>query len=138
MKAATSQSRPTGHDLAGMLGVASALWTQINSDLAAAFGPLDDKWSYTKKTARWSVQLKQRKTKRTVVYLVPLDGHFEAAFALGEKACAAARGSALPAAILELIEGAPRYVEGRAVRLAVHEKQDVENVMRIAGIKMAN
>ena len=95
-----------------------------------------EKWTFSKATSRWSVQLKGK--KRAVVYLVPQAGHFLASFALGEKACATARSSGLPAAVLGVIESAPRYPEGRGVRLDVRSSEDVASVTRVAAIKMAH
>ncbi len=122
--------------LTEMLGRASALWERLHARLAAEFGPLTEKWTFSKTTNRWSVQLKRK--QRTVVYLIPRDGHVLAAFALGERACAAARDGGLPATVLAVIDGATRYPEGRAVRLEVRSGSDVDNVLKVAAIKMAH
>ena len=131
-------SGPGRREIAGVLGKASALWTGLHGDLSSRFGPLEEKWSFSQKTNHWALQLKEKKKKRTVLYLIPLPGCFQAAFALGEKACAAAQASRLPAAVLDIIEQAPRYPEGRGVRLDVRSRKDVEHVKAIAAIKMAN
>lgn len=68
----------------------------------------------------------------------PCKGYFLASFALGEKAVKAAHESDLPAPILEIIDGAKKYFEGRAVRIEVRTAKDVRNVEKIAVIKMAN
>jgi hypothetical protein len=70
--------------------------------------------------------------------MVPCRGYFVAAFALGEQACAAARKSALPTAVLEIIDSAPRYPEGRGVRLEIRSRKDLAHVEELAAIKMAN
>jgi hypothetical protein len=129
---------PGSREIAGLLGSAGSLWTGLHADLSSQYGQLEEKWSFSRKTNHWALQLKEKKKKRTIVYLIPLPGCFEAAFALGEKACAAARASALPASVLDIIERAPRYPEGRGVRLEVRTKKDVENVKALASIKMAN
>ena len=119
-----------------MLGGAGALWSRLHADLASEFGPLAEKWSFSKTTNRWSLQLKRK--QRTVVYLIPCRGHFLASFALGERACAAAQGGGLPASLLATIESAPRYPEGRGVRLEVRSGKDVVNVTTLAAIKMTH
>jgi hypothetical protein len=134
----SSTPAPGKREIAGLLGKASALWTGLHGELSSRFGPLDEKWSFSRKTNHWALQLKEKKKKRTVVYLIPLPGGFQAAFALGEKACGAAQASALPASVLDIIEHAPRYPEGRGVRLDVRCRKDVENVKALAVIKMAN
>ena len=119
-----------------MLGRAGALWERLREHLASEFGPLAEKWSFSKTTNRWLLQLKRK--QRTVVYLSPCRGHFLASFALGEKACAAAEHGGLPASLLAVIEAAPRYPEGRGVRLEVRSGKDVANVATLAAIKMAH
>ena len=84
----------------------------------------------------WSVQLQHK--KRTVVYIIPNKGQRTGAFAFGEKAVAAAHAGDLPATILDLIDNAKKYPEGRAVRLDVKTKPDVEIVEKLAAIKLAN
>ena len=136
-KSDSGPSAPSKREIAGLLGKAGALWTGLHNDLSSQFGPLEEKWSFSRKTDHWALQLKERKKKRTVLYLIPLSGCFQAAFALGEKACSAAQVSTLPAAVLETIEHAPKYPEGRGVRLDVRSRKDVEHVKALAVIKMA-
>ena len=131
-----SNSPPVTRDLEDMLGRAGAMWTRLRTDLVSDFGPLAEKWSFSKTTNRWSVQLKRK--QRTVVYLIPCRGHFLASFALGEKACAAAKDGGLSANVLAAIESAPRYPEGRGVRLEVRSARDVSSVTTLAAVKMAN
>jgi hypothetical protein len=119
-----------------MLGRAGGQWQRLRELLETDHGPLAEKWSFSNTTNRWSLQLKRK--QRAVVYLVPQPGHFLASFALGEKACAAAKDSGLPASVLGVIESAPRYPEGRGVRLDVRSGGDVANVAMVAAIKMAH
>jgi hypothetical protein len=70
--------------------------------------------------------------------MTPCQGYFLASFALGEKAVKAAHESNLPAEILDVIDNAPRYAEGRGVRFEVRSAKDVRNVEQIAIIKIAN
>jgi len=119
-----------------MLGRSRARWERLRADLVAALGPLADTWGYSRATGRWFLQLKRK--QRTVVYLVPQRGHFLASLALGEKACRAAKASGLPEPVLALIEQAPRYPEGRGVRLEVRNAGDVGAVEALACLKMAH
>jgi len=129
-------SEPGDRELQNVLGPARALWAQLRADLGSQFPPLGDKWSYAGKTHGWSLQLKQK--KRTVLYLIPGRGSFVAALALGEKAFRAAQASRLPGPVLEVVDSAPRYPEGRAVRLEVRSKKDLASVEALAAIKMAS
>jgi hypothetical protein len=73
-----------------------------------------------------------------IVYLTPCAGHFLASFALGERAVRAIREAGLPAVMLSLIEAAPRYAEGRGVRIPVRTAKDVKSIRALAAIKLAS
>jgi hypothetical protein len=70
--------------------------------------------------------------------MTPSIGFFYAGCALGEKAVAAAHDIDLPRSVLEVIDGSNKDAEGRAVRFEVRSAADIENVVTIAAIKMAN
>jgi hypothetical protein len=129
-------ARPGERALADTLGRTHALWASLQADLQRAYGPLIEEWNFSGPAYGWSFRLKQR--KRALVYLTPCRAHFLASFALGEKAYKAARGAGLPASVLELIEAAPKYAEGRGVRIPVRTKRDLASVRSLAAIKAAN
>lgn len=70
--------------------------------------------------------------------MTALPGRIRASTAFGERAVEAAREAGLPAEILEMIESARKYAEGRAVRLEIHDAEGVALARRLAAIKMAN
>jgi hypothetical protein len=127
---------PTAPALAGALGAKASLWRELKQAIAAQHAPITEDWVFAGKTSGWSLRLKQK--KRAVVYLTPCARGFRASFAFGERAVRAAHESALPSAILRLIDEAPKYVEGRAVRIDVKRAADVRYVIELAAIKMAN
>jgi hypothetical protein len=122
--------------LAEVLGPTSRLWERLKHDLEEAHGPLTGEWTFSGKAYGWSFRLKQK--KRTLVYMTPCQAHFLASFALGEKACRAAHAAGLPASVLALIDGAPKYAEGRGLRIPVQTTRDLERVKAVATIKVAN
>lgn len=122
--------------LAAVLGTTSRLWERLRHDLEQSYGPLTGEWNFSGKAYGWSFRLKQK--KRTLVYLTPCRAHFLASFALGEKACRAAHAAGLPAPVLALIDDAPKYAEGRGVRIPVRTSRDLESVKTVAAIKVAN
>lgn len=129
---------PDGEALADLMGKSAAAWESLYRGIGEEFGPLDEKWSFSQKTGTWLLQLKQQRGKRTILYLSPRPTHFLASFVLGEKACKAAQAARLPEPLLEAIDSAPRYPEGRGVRLTVRTKKEMEGVLLLARIKMAN
>ena len=128
-------SPPSEQELEVVLGRSSSLWAELRTDLASDFAPLSEKWSFSGKTHGWILRLQQK--KRTVLYMVPCPGYFVASFALGEKAYQTAHASRLPARVLEILQHAPKYPEGRGVRLEVRVGKDLSNVEALAAIKMA-
>jgi hypothetical protein len=128
-------SPPTERSLEAVLGKRTGLWAQLRASLSSELTPLQEKWSFSGKSHGWILQLRHK--KRTVLYLVPCPGYFVASFALGESACLAAQRSGLPPGVLEIIQKAPKYPEGRGVRLEVRSRKDLASVERLATIKMA-
>lgn len=127
---------PKSSDLKVTLGRTSTHWDSLNSHIAAQYEPLDETWQFA--GVRWGWSLRLRHKKRTVLYMTPCKGHFLVGFVLGEKAVKAAHDSALPEAILQAIDAAPKYAEGRGVRVPIKNKNDLEIAKILAAIKMKN
>jgi hypothetical protein len=124
---------PDDAALAGALGSAKRLWDEFVRHITQEYGPITEEWGFYKS---WSVRLKRK--KRTIVYLLPRDGHFLCAYVFGEKATEAARRAKLPKDVLRTIDEARVYAEGRGFRLKVKTKKDIETMKALAAIKMAN
>ena len=58
--------------------------------------------------------------------------------ALGEKAVGAAHARPLADWMLAVIDSAPKYAEGRGVRVEVRTRGDLQAVEELAAVKMAN
>jgi hypothetical protein len=129
-------SAPKPRALQAMLGRSGPLWKKLKDDLQKSYGPLAEEWNFAGAAFGWSLRLK--KGKRVIVYMTPCRAHFLAAFVLGEKAVHAARGSDLPPFVLEAIDSARQYVEGRGIRLEVRNRKDVAAIETLAAIKAAN
>jgi hypothetical protein len=128
-------TKPTEAEVAATLGSTAALWKQL-VDWMAEQGAAIHEWNSYSPKAGWALKLKQK--KRTIVYLGPCDGCFRVAFALGNRAVAAARKSDLAKSTLKIIDEAPRYAEGTGVRLMVKAAKDLAAIKKLALIKMAN
>jgi hypothetical protein len=128
-------TRPTEAEVATALGATAALWKQL-VDWLAEQGAGESEWNSSGAKYGWALRLKVK--KRNIVYLGPCDGCFRVAFALGDKAVAAARKSDLAKSTLKLLDEAPRYAEGTGVRLMVKAAKDLAAIKKLALIKMAN
>jgi hypothetical protein len=127
---------PTKRDLKLTLGRSSGHWDNLIAYIASEYAPLDSKWNFAGAAWGWSLRLKQE--KRTVLYMTPCKEYFYVGSVLGEKAVTAARRTDLPDMVLSLIDQAKKYAEGRAVRLEVRNKKDLQSAKTLADIKMAD
>ncbi len=126
---------PQDSDLAKELGTSHSAWKQLIQDLSMNYAPLTVEWGFSSPKTGWGLRLKQE--KRAIIYMVPCSGFFLASFALGEKAVKTAHEANLPTSVLQVIDDAPRYAEGRGVRIKVSSTQEVATIERLAEIKMA-
>jgi Protein of unknown function (DUF3788) len=128
--------QPTEADLARALKRSFVFWNDLKEQIASRFTPLTFEWGFSSKSTGWGLRLKHK--ERIILYMTPCEGHFLASFALGDKAVQAARNSKLPAAIMQVVDGAQKYPEGRGVRLKVTSARDVRNIEKLAVIKMSS
>jgi len=128
--------KPTDAALAAALGQRCDLWQILVADLKRDLELDAAEWHSSSIKSGWSLRLQLK--KRNIVYLGPRAGYFLAAFALGDKAVAAARTSKLPAHVLKNISEAKRYAEGTAIRIEVRGADDVAVVKTLSKIKLEN
>ncbi len=127
---------PRPAELKRLLGRTSVLWNDLKALSSREYAPLSEEWTRPGRKYAWSLRLKVR--SRTLCYLLPRDRHFIVAVVLGERAVEAARRSSLSSSILEAIDAAHPYVEGRGVRLEVRTREDLAQAQALCAIKMAN
>ena len=128
--------QPSEDALRAKLGSAFVFWNDLKKLIASKFAPVTEEWGFTSKKTGWGLRLKGE--KRTILYMIPCKGYFLVSFALGEKAVKAAHESDLPASVLKTVDNAPKYAEGRGLRLEVRDLSDVRVVEKLAVAKMAN
>lgn len=126
---------PSEEALAAVLGASAPVWRDLIARIDRGFAPVTVEWGYSSKTIGWGLRVKQH--DRMILSMIPREGHFLASFALGEKAVTRLRESKLPAAVRAAIDGAPKYAEGRGVRIEVRTARDAAAIETIAGAKMA-
>ena len=119
-----------------VLGKTFRFWTAIKKYFEDKQIDVQEEWKFWGQKYGWSMRLKHK--KRNILYLVPSEGYFMAAFVFGDKAVAAAENSTLPESILDMIRSARKYAEGRGFRFEVRGQEDVENTKKLIEIKMAN
>ena len=128
--------QPTPADLQAVLNRAYAPWAKLIALVAERIAPITEVWKYTSASTGWGLRLLHK--DRVILYMTPQRDQFLVSFALGEKAVATARAAKLHASVLDAIDAAPRYAEGRGVRIVVRNARQLAPLARLAEIKHAN
>ena len=127
---------PTDRELREALGKTYEIWARLIEAVAERISPLSQVWGFTSKSTGWGLRL--RSGDRIILYMTPQAGEFLVSFALGERAVDAAHRLRLPVPLLRSIDAAPRYAEGRGLRLAVSSNSQVAALAKLAQIKFEN
>ena len=125
--------QPDEKDLRSVLGQAYPAWVRLIQLVSDRIAPISQVWGFTSASTGWSLRLKRN--DRVIVYMTPREDIFLVSFALGEKAAAAAHVRKLSARVLKAIESAPKYAEGRGVRIEVRQVREVPALAALAEIK---
>ena len=126
---------PAEPEIAAELGNSFPLWQELKNNLLKTYAPVTQAWRYYNSRSGWTLVLKHH--RRTVLYLLPGRGYFTVMFVFGEKAVEAAHRSDLPQEILDRIDQAEPYVEGRTFQVQVRSSEDCDHVMKLAAVKLA-
>lgn len=124
---------PTDDELRHVLGNSHASWIQLLCLVRDSIANFGEVWKYTGGKTGWALRLVHQ--DRVVLYLTPQPRQFVVSVALGERAVAAACAAQLSAGVLNAIVTAPRYPEGRGIRITVHDGRDLATLTRLAKIK---
>ena len=125
---------PLEADITAALGSSRDLWDELLHQVCRDFAPLTEEWVFSGRKHGWALRLKRR--DRAVLYLKPLEQSFRVSLALGPRAVEGARRAQLSAPILRLIEEAPQYPEGKAVRLEIRGPKDIRVALQLAAIRL--
>lgn len=124
---------PTDDEVRYVLSDSHAAWLALLCLVRESLGDLSEIWKYTGGNIGWALRLVHK--DRVVLYLTPQPRQFIVSVALGERAVAAASVAQLSASVLAAIDAAPRYPEGRGIRITVQDGRDIATLARLAKIK---
>jgi Protein of unknown function (DUF3788) len=127
---------PTPETLDAVLGDAAAVWRTIVEQTRTLAGSIDEDWGHRGKSFGWSMRLLQG--TRVVAYLTPQANALLLGVVLGEKAIAAREaGPGISSGARTVLEAAPRYAEGRGIRILVASPEDLAVALELIEIKLA-
>lgn len=127
---------PTPETLAATLGPAAAWWASLLEDVRAHAGDSTETWAFSSPKTGWSMRV--LRGDRVLAYLTPGAGTMLTGVVLGEKAIAAGTAAGLASErTLAVIAAAPKYAEGRGVRITVASEADLAVAKELVRIKLA-
>ena len=129
-------TKPDAAQLAGALGAAAPIWSELRHHFETEYGPLVEEWKfYSKKSG---LTMKTLWKKRNLFFLTPLDGYFRLGFVFGDRAVAAVEASDLSDEMKQELRDARKYAEGRGLVLEFRTREDIEPVKTLVEIKVKN
>jgi hypothetical protein len=138
------KTQPTDADLAKALGRTKLVWDELIAELTSVHDVGVHEWRSYSPKAGWSLRLQRR--SRTILWLAPAAGCFQAMVILGDRAVADARQAGLSAKLRRLLDEAPRYPEGTGLRLPegtglrlpIKTVRDLPAVRALVAVKLRN
>jgi len=127
---------PTDVELRRILGDKYELWMEIRDRVIHLYPDGAEEWNFPGKKYGWSFRIKDK--KRAIIYLLPRDGAFLAAFVFGGKAMVSILESDISETIKSDLKAAKVYAEGRGIRIPVPDRATLEDIYRLINIKLAN
>lgn len=127
---------PTEEDVIDKLGSNYSEWAAICESVRSKYPNPKEEWNFPGKKYGWSFRMKDK--KRAIIYLLPRLGYFMAAFVFGEKAMVHIRESGISQEIIDDLEKAKKYAEGRGVRIEIRDARKIHDIEKLIDIKLAN
>lgn len=127
---------PTPTDLENALGATFPLWRIFETFTKEQYPAVTSEWHYSGDKYGWSYRIKDK--KRVLLYLLPRDQFFKAAFVFGEKATAQIMESNISETIKKELILAKPHAEGRGIRIAIKDASLVTDIEKLITIKIAN
>ena len=125
---------PHPRAVTGALKLSKPLWDALRKHVQDCCKEPLEEWKYYSVKSGWTCVLKDR--DRTLLYLSPQQGFFEALFVFGDKAVQTLETSKVAPEVLGGIRAARRYVEGRSYALPVRTAEDLETAKELLAAKL--
>ena len=126
---------PSDSDLKEVLGGKYELWLEIRDRVLHLYPGGTEEWNFPGKKYGWSFRIKDK--KRAIIYLLPREGAFLAAFVFGGKATDAIMESEVSEEIKSGLRSAKVYAEGRGIRIPVPDSSSLKDIYLLIDFKLA-
>ena len=125
---------PSEDDLKVSLNEMYDLWISIRDYVYEKYPNAIEEWNYPGKKYGWSFKIKDK--KRAIIYLLPRENYFKAAFNFGQIAFEKIIHSSVSSDIKNDLEKARIYAEGRGIRINVKNESILEDIKKLIEIKI--
>lgn len=126
--------KPTDLMLANDLGKSKTYLDRICAFIETEYGDLNPEWKYYNKKSGWVLKLFNK--KRNVLFVIPCEQYFRAAFTFGGKASLLVFESDVSEDIKKQLHEAKKYAEGRTIQIEVQHESDCEQILDLINIKL--
>jgi hypothetical protein len=127
---------PTTADLEKGLVETFLIWRDLENFTTETAPFTLAEWNFSGEKFGWSYRIKDK--KRVLIYLLPRDGYFKAAFVFGQKAMDQIMASTISEAIKNDLQAAKPYAEGRGIRIDVKDRSGFEDLLQLIEMKIGN
>lgn len=125
---------PTESDLERALGEKYVYWKELFSFTINAFPEANYAWHFSGQKFGWSFRISDK--KRVLLYLLPRNHFFKAAFVFGDRSIEEISNSTIAESIKEELTTAKKYAEGRGIRIEVKDNSLIEDLKKLIAIKI--
>jgi hypothetical protein len=126
--------KPDDELVFSIIGEKSILWRMIFSYLHLNYPDIAGEWKFYNDGKCWL--FRAIKKKKTIFWISVLNNTFRVTFWLGDKAIPLIEQSDLTEKIKNDFNNAKRYKIGRGIWIIMTENSDVDNVIKLMGIKL--
>jgi len=127
---------PSEVELVEKLGSAYKLWQEIYNFVLDKYPNGISEWNFPGKKYGWSFHIKDK--KRAIIYLLPRENYFKAAFVFGDKATYEIMESDISDKIKSELQSARKYAEGSGIRIKVKDESVIPDIKKLVEIKLKN
>ena len=128
------QKQPKTEDLIIPLGKTFGWWMQIRDFVFELYPNAKEEWHVSVKKYGWGFRIKDK--KRAILYLSPRDGYFFVTFVFGQKATDSILESNIDQQLKDDLMNSKVYMEGRVLRIDVHDNKHLSDIKNLVEIKI--
>ncbi len=128
--------KPQTSDLKTPLAEKFLLWMEIRDFVFDNYPAAVEEWHVSIKKYGWGFRIKDK--KRAIIYLSPRANYFKVTMVFGQKATDKILSSNISEQIKTELLNSKVYMEGRVVRLEIHDSTMINDIKKLILIKLAN